>query len=98
MVILKTILVIIAIATLVGIIAFIMELITKPSFHRPYGPYEHYIKRPLDAFLATAALIVLSPIMIITAILVRVKLGSPILFTQDRPGKDEKIFKLFKTV
>ncbi len=64
--------------------------------HKPYGPYERFIKRPLDFVLSTGALIVLSPLMLITAILVRVKLGSPVLFTQDRPGKDEKIFKLYK--
>ena len=64
--------------------------------HRPYGPYERFIKRPLDFVLSTGALIVLNPLMLITAILVRVKLGSPVLFTQDRPGKDEKIFKLYK--
>lgn len=64
--------------------------------HKPYGPYEKYFKRPLDFFLATCAVIVLSPILVITAILVRTKLGSPILFTQNRPGKDEKIFKLYK--
>ena len=66
--------------------------------HKPYGPYEKYIKRPLDCFLATCALIVLSPVLLITAILVRTKLSSPVLFTQDRPGKDEKVFisnKLF---
>lgn len=64
--------------------------------HKPYGPYERYIKRPLDCILALIALIVLSPVMLITAILVRIKLGSPILFTQDRPGKDAKVFKLYK--
>lgn len=64
--------------------------------HKPYGPYEKYIKRPLDCFLATCALIVLSPVLLITAILVRTKLSSPVLFTQDRPGKDEKVFKLYK--
>ena len=47
-------------------------------------------------FFSAGALILLSPIMLITALLVRLKLGSPILFTQDRPGKDEKIFKLYK--
>ena len=62
----------------------------------PYGPYEKYIKRPQDFLCALAALIVLSPVMLITAILVRIKLGSPVLFTQDRPGKDGKIFKLYK--
>lgn len=64
--------------------------------HKPYGPYERFIKRPLDCVLSTGALIVLSPVMLITAMLVRIKLGSPVLFTQDRPGKDEKIFKLYK--
>lgn len=64
--------------------------------HKPYGPYEKYIKRPQDFLCALAALIVLSPIMLVTALLVRIKLGSPVLFTQDRPGKDGKIFKLYK--
>ena len=64
--------------------------------HMPYGPYEKYIKRPLDCFLATCALIVLSPVILITAILVKVKLGSPVIFTQERPGKDERIFRLYK--
>ena len=74
-----------------------MDLLEKKSgSHKPYGPYEVFFKRPLDAFLATGALIVLSPILLITAILVRVKLGSPVLFTQDRPGRDGKVFKLYK--
>ena len=64
--------------------------------HKPYGPYEKYIKRPQDFFCALAALLVLSPVMLVTALLVRIKLGSPVLFTQDRPGKDGKIFKLYK--
>ena len=64
--------------------------------HKPYGPYEKYVKRPLDCILAAGALIVLSPIMGITAILVKNKLGTPVLFTQDRPGKDEMVFKLYK--
>lgn len=64
--------------------------------HRPYGPYEKYIKRPLDCFLAICAIIVLSPILLITACLVKVKLGSPVLFTQERPGLNGKIFKLYK--
>jgi lipopolysaccharide/colanic/teichoic acid biosynthesis glycosyltransferase len=86
---------IIATAAAVGVIAFIAERFEKHS-HVPNGIYENYIKRPLDAFLATGALIVLSPILLITAILVRTNLGSPVLFTQDRPGRDEKIFKLYK--
>ena len=64
--------------------------------HKPYGPYEKYIKRPQDFLCALLATIVLSPVILITAILVRVKLGSPVLFTQDRPGKNGKIFKLYK--
>lgn len=64
--------------------------------HKPYGPYERFFKRPLDFILALSALVLLSPVLIITAILVRIKLGSPVLFTQDRPGKDEIVFKLYK--
>ena len=58
--------------------------------------YERYFKRPLDVFCSGLALVVLSPVMGVTALMVRSKLGSPVLFTQDRPGKDEKIFKLYK--
>lgn len=60
------------------------------------GLYRNYVKRILDIMLATAALIVLSPLLLITAILVRIKLGSPVIFKQPRPGKDEKIFLLLK--
>ena len=60
------------------------------------GIYEKYIKRPLDCVLATGAFIVLSPVLGVTALLVKKNLGSPILFTQERPGKDGKIFKLYK--
>ena len=63
--------------------------------HR-HGIYEKYIKRPQDFLCALIASVVLSPVMLATALLVRKKLGSPILFTQDRPGKDGKIFKLYK--
>lgn len=64
--------------------------------HKPYGVYEKYIKRPQDLICATLALIILSPVLLVTAILVRIKLGSPILFKQDRPGRNGKIFKLYK--
>lgn len=60
------------------------------------GLYEKYIKRLLDIVLSGCALIVLSPLLLVTASLVRVKLGSPVIFCQERPGKDEKIFKLHK--
>lgn len=58
--------------------------------------YEKYIKRLLDIVLSGGALIFLSPVLLITAILVRTKLGSPVIFCQERPGKDGKIFKLYK--
>lgn len=64
--------------------------------HKPYGLYERLIKRPQDFLCALLAAVVLSPVMLVTAILVRVKLGSPVLFKQERPGKNEKIFKLYK--
>lgn len=63
---------------------------------RKKGFYEKYIKRPQDFCCALLAFIVLSPVLLIVAILVRIKLGSPVLFTQDRPGLNEKIFKLYK--
>lgn len=58
--------------------------------------YEKYIKRLLDVVLSGGALIVLSPVLLVTAVLVRTRLGSPVIFCQERPGKDEKIFKLYK--
>ena len=63
---------------------------------RREGIYQRYIKRILDILCALAALTVFGWLYIIVAILVRVKLGSPVLFTQPRPGKGEKIFKLYK--
>ena len=64
--------------------------------HEPYGPYEKYFKRPIDLVCGLAAVIVFCWLYIIVAVLVRIKLGSPVLFTQERPGKNEKIFKLYK--
>lgn len=58
--------------------------------------YRKYFKRLLDFLLAVIAIIVLSPIMIIIAILVRVKLGSPVLFRQQRPGLNEHVFNMYK--
>ncbi|MGO5023968.1 sugar transferase [Lawsonibacter sp. LCP25S3_G6] len=60
------------------------------------GIYCRYIKRLLDILLSGCALIVLSPVLLIVAIFVRTKLGSPVIFCQERPGKDEKIFKMYK--
>ena len=58
--------------------------------------YQKYIKRILDIVLSLLAIIILSPVLLIVALLVRTRLGSPVIFTQNRPGKDEKVFKLYK--
>lgn len=58
--------------------------------------YRKYFKRLIDILCALAAIIVFSWLYIIVAVLVRIKLGSPVIFKQERPGKDEKIFKLYK--
>lgn len=58
--------------------------------------YRYGIKRILDIFLSLTALIVLSPVFIIVSILVRLFLGAPVIYTQERPGKNERVFKLFK--
>ena len=96
MIALYIILSIISLTVFVGLIAALADLFAKPNNHKPYGPYERFFKRFLDAFLSTGALIVLSPVLLVLAILVLIKHGYPILFTQERPGKDEKIFKLYK--
>ena len=64
--------------------------------HKPYGLYEAYIKRIQDFICAILAIILLSPVLLVVAILVRTKLGSPILFVQERPGLNGKVFKLYK--
>lgn len=66
------------------------------SIHKTYGIYEKYFKRLLDFILAFLALIVLSPVLLIVSIFVKIKLGSPVLFTQIRPGLNGKTFKLYK--
>ena len=58
--------------------------------------YKNYMKRFLDILISLFALIVLSPILIMVSILVYIKLGSPIIFKQSRPGKNEEIFKMYK--
>jgi lipopolysaccharide/colanic/teichoic acid biosynthesis glycosyltransferase len=60
------------------------------------GFYEKFIKRPQDFILSMLAMIVLSPVLLIVAILVKIKLGSPVIFRQKRPGLNEKIFKMYK--
>lgn len=60
------------------------------------GLYEKYFKRLLDILLSGLALIVLLPVILVVAFLVKTKLGSPVIFKQERPGKDEKIFSMYK--
>ena len=64
--------------------------------HRPYGIYERFFKRAFDIILSLLAVILFFWLFAIVALLVRVKLGKPVLFRQERPGKDEKIFMLYK--
>src|SRR5690554_5614546 len=69
--------------------------VTRATIQRG-GLYRRFFKRPMDFVLSLTAIIVLSPIMLIVALLVRVKLGSPVIFKQKRPGLNEKIFTLYK--
>jgi lipopolysaccharide/colanic/teichoic acid biosynthesis glycosyltransferase len=91
--------------TALGIVSFVLGFVisiiekNKENVKEEYqlcGLYEKYLKRPLDFALALLALIFLFPVMIIIALMVRAKLGSPVIFSQKRPGKDEKIFRLYK--
>lgn len=61
-----------------------------------YFIYKKYFKRPMDFTLALGALILLSPIFLIASLLVRINLGTPVIFKQKRPGKDEQIFTIYK--
>lgn len=63
---------------------------------RKMGFYEKYVKRPQDFCCALAALVVLSPVLAVTAYLVKKKLGSPVIFRQKRPGLNGKIFEMWK--
>lgn len=71
---------------------------TKPflKFAGRDGLYNRFFKRPLDIILSSVAIIVLSPVLLIVALLVKINLGSPIIFKQERPGLNEKIFTMFK--
>ena len=72
------------------------KIIKNKKTRRENYMYAKYIKRVLDLILSLMALIILMPLMIIITILVRIKLGSPVIFKQERPGKNEKIFTLYK--
>lgn len=76
-----------------------MQTEVKPSYRHSLnqgGLYRRYFKRPMDFILSLIAIIVLSPVLLVVAILVRTKLGSPVIFKQKRPGLNEKIFTLYK--
>lgn len=64
--------------------------------HVPYGIYEAMMKRPLDIILSGMALILLFPLILCTVIMVKVRLGSPVIFAQERPGLNGKLFKMYK--
>ena len=74
----------------------------KVKKHMARGPYEAFFKRPLDFVLAAFSMIILSPLILLLALAVRLKIGSPVLFSQERPGRidpesgKEKIFRLYK--
>lgn len=64
--------------------------------HSKGGIYRRFIKRPMDFILSLMAIIVLSPVLLIVALLVRINLGSPVIFKQERPGLNEEIFTMYK--
>lgn len=95
--IVRIIKIIFVISAKTGLIAGILNIfVNKEEKAEKKGIYEEYFKRPLDASLSIGALIVLSPLWIIIALLIRVIIGSPVLFKQNRPGKNGKIFRLYK--
>lgn len=86
-----------AIASIGGVVAGCNDCLqNKKVGRRPRTFYDDGVKRGLDFTCGMVALIVFWPLYLIVAILVKTKLGSPILFAQDRPGRDGKIFKLYK--
>lgn len=64
--------------------------------HKMYGPYERYFKRVLDCMLACFALVGLSPLLVVISLLIKIDMGSPVLFKQRRIGRNEKEFFMYK--
>ncbi len=107
-IILKTIEVVIALAALASVAAFICERIDEIKykgakfFRKPLGIYERFVKRPLDCFLSCCAAVVLSPVLLYLTIAGAVNMKGNPFFTQDRPGRidpqtgKERVFKLIK--
>lgn len=91
-----------AIAACAGVAAYLGERAEEKHAedrrlpHQPHGIYERCFKRPLDCFLATGALVALSPVLLTLTVVGAAAMGGNPFFTQERPGKDEKIFKLLK--
>lgn len=96
----KVFMIIITVLSFVSIAVSLTEYITgKQGWvknHKPKGVYEKIIKRPLDMLLSMLALVILFPLMLVVALLVRINLGSPVLFKQRRPGLGGEIFTLYK--
>lgn len=78
------------------LVLILMRLERKEMSHKPYGPYEKYFKRPIDLFCGLAAVIVFSWLYVILIILGTIFMSGNPFFTQERPGKDGKVFKLIK--
>ena len=96
-VLVKVIVLILSLIIAGGLIAGIFNVVkNRKSKHKSRGIYEAYFKRVIDFICGMLVLVVLWPLYVVLAIMVRIKLGSPVLFTQARPGKNEKIFKLYK--
>ncbi len=93
---------IIAVALSAGVVAYIGDRMeekkagTRKLPHKPYGIYERFIKRPTDCFLATGAMIAISPILLTLTVVGTIAMGGNPFFTQERVGKDGNIFKLIK--
>lgn len=79
-----------------GIAGFLDVISQKNSDHRVNGVYELFFKRSFDFMITSIAAVLLFPVMFVTACMVRIQLGAPVIFKQDRPGKGEKLFKLYK--
>lgn len=80
----------------VGVTRNSNKKLLRNGIHKPYGIYEKLFKRPLDVLCALMGILLFWWLYAVIALLVRMNLGSPVLFSQERPGKDEKIFRLYK--
>lgn len=70
-----------------------MQIVQK---HKAKGPYEAFFKRFIDIVISLLVIILFSWVYLIVAVIVRINMGSPVIFTQDRPGKNGKVFKMYK--